>query len=216
MPRRFALASGLAIAIALALGNDAEAYKPSTHIDLDIRFENLEAFPGWTFYLKFRRSASANQPESVQAIELKPGAATRITAQHVSDTYILAMPRGQKIELPEAVNDEWLRHVPAGGLQTAPLTTIPKGKKFPGHPGDLRRRKSEIVYRVRIEGAAMDATCVAWNGSDTEPYFTPDKIMMLIQCAPVAAVVLVLTLILYLVSRRAEAARAGPNHKSGQ
>ena len=169
MAKRFVSLITCGVGLVLAMANDANAYKPATNIDLRIRFENLQDFPEHTFFLKFRRGSSYERNESLQLIELKPGSATAIVASHIGDVFLLALPRGQKIEVPEAVSDEWIRFVPPGALQTAALTTVPKGRKLPGHPGDHRRRNSEIVYRVRIDAAAIEATCVDWISFDPPP-----------------------------------------------
>jgi hypothetical protein len=105
----------------------------------------------------------------MRLIDLQKDMSAHFRAQRVGEVFLFAVPRGQEVDLllAELAGEEWLRNVPAGSLQSAPLLT-PEGKLFPGHPGDVRRRHSEIVYRVKMKDGILEVICIAWKRTSTK------------------------------------------------
>jgi hypothetical protein len=167
------------------------------NLDLGFQFRNLDKFPKYDFYLKYERGERGlpgqKDPVSVgfYLTKLSSGTLTRMDGQGTrhSDIYLIAVPRGQAIAVPEKPGPNWLKTPPAGGLQSAPL----KGEGKDGGLGNVY----DLTYDVRIEGDKLHADFVE---SKLNAFWTNVWIIIGSVCAacilvPLAFIVLVVVLI---------------------
>jgi hypothetical protein len=159
MAYRFLLATFLVFACEIL----ARANSPYEGLNMRVRVEGIEEFPQFDFYLKYREFAQ-DGAEAMRLSLLRPGEPALLEAKRVEQMVLLAVPRGQGVQIPEAKadGDAWLKNVPAGGLQSDVLKT-PEDAEFPGKRFDSRRHGTVIVYRVQIDNGKLIATCVEWK-----------------------------------------------------
>ena len=164
MRLQWLLSACVTVTIVGQLYADVASILPRTNIDIRVRFENLDEYPNFDFYLKYELGYAMylTKVESNKMIRLE-GVGTR-----VSDVYLMAIPRGQVAdphkhrEYPD--KDNWLRTPQKGALQSPGFPEV-----FNGH---------EIDYRVQIEDNQL---YVIWVKSRTPwfPHEATDQLALL-------------------------------------
>ncbi len=167
MKNRFQLVVAVAVLVVHAVPIVARAdagFGFRRDLNFRVRFENLDDYPAYDFYLKF--SLGAGTPyASPHLTKVNSGRPTQLQGQgnRLTEVYLLAVPHGQEVGRPPTVADggKWLSDIPSGGLQSDSL------------PGD--KAQTELTgefdgftcsYRVRIEGNNL---AVTWVGAEAPP-----------------------------------------------
>lgn len=135
-------------------------FRPA-HLEIQVRFENLDEYPGYDFYVKYGRGGSLLEVSNVL-----PGKPVHVwnhrVAMPITSVFLMAVPRGQEVSLPPRPAGDWLTEVPANGMQSSPLTASASGTLL---SADFHN--AEVVYRIRIDGNRLEAVWVATHESKT-------------------------------------------------
>jgi hypothetical protein len=132
---------------------------PRPRLDIQVRLENLDEYPGFDFYLKYGLAPG------IELLKVPPGSPVHVWNHRgvpITPVYVLAVPRGQEVSQPSALTGDWLTKAPTAGLQSAPLTASESGTLL-----SVDIDGAEVVYRVRVEGNRLEAVWVATHESKT-------------------------------------------------
>ena len=156
---------GIALTVAafLALAGPLRAdmgFFPAAHLDIQIRFENLDEYPGYDFYVRYGQGGSWLVMANV--LPSKPVHVWNHRVAPITPVYLLAVPRGQEVSQLSRPTGDRLTDVPANGRQSAPLTASESGTLL---SADFD--KAEVVYRIGMEGNRLEAVWVATHESKT-------------------------------------------------
>jgi hypothetical protein len=188
---RSRLVSVLALFVGFTISGRAcaDAGFGSTTIDLTLTFQNLADYPDYDFYLKYGRS-NGNPRSKFFLTKVEPNSPTRLAGEgrHRTDIYLLAMPRGQRISVPENGQADWLSAVPSNGLQSTPLKGSPAG--------DALGNDSAATYQVKINASQLEVKCTeAKSTASHEGAWILAVLGVICAAVPIAAGVVVVLLI---------------------
>jgi len=137
-------------------------FRPA-HLEIHVRFENLDEFPGYDFYLKY--GLSPGNPYALVLDKVPRETAFGVSNHRVmpiTPVHLLAVPRGQEVAQPPRPAGDWLTEVPGNGMQSPPLTASAAETLL---SADFHQ--AEVVYRIRIDGNRLEAVWVATHESKT-------------------------------------------------
>ena len=188
----------MSAALAFTPSSSADAGIPAPSVDLGFLFKNLDKYPDYDFYLKYGHGRG-DPTGRVFLTRVQSETYTRLegSGNRHSDIFLIAVPRGQAVALPEkGPNREWLRAPPEGGRQSSALKGDPAGGGSLGNGYD-------ITYQVRLEGDHLE---VEWVESNLNAWWSNARLIAILIAAacvliPIAIVVFVVLLIVRL-SRR--------------
>ncbi|HYV36320.1 MAG TPA: hypothetical protein VE988_11485 [Gemmataceae bacterium] len=133
---------------------DVIGFWPRRDLDVRVRFENLSDYPNHDFYLKYGLG-SGNPNAGLHLTRIQPDSVTRLegNGSRATELYLLAVPRGQKVEQP-----------PTGPDNRKWLTTSSNGAALQSWPfPDMQLEDLNgytLVFRVRIDQDRLEVTLV--------------------------------------------------------
>ena len=166
---------------------------PSAGLDLSLVFKNVGDFPDHEFYLKYER-AFGGARKNLHKVE--PGTPMRLEGRRLglSSIFLIAVPRGEKMAVPEKDDKKWLNNAPPGGLQSQPLKGDAAGNPL------LEFNGYDITYRVRIDGDRLEVDCI--ETSLNSWWSTARLIAILVGAACILIPIAIIALVVLLIVRR--------------
>jgi hypothetical protein len=154
-----------ALAVVILLAGPARAdigFGPRPTLNIQVRFENLEDYPRYDFYLKYGLG-TGNPSGFFHLTRVHPATLTLLegNGSRMTEVYLLAAPRGQSVSPPQGqMDNKWLTEAPSGALRSTPLPT-----HSPGTTLSEGLNGYSLDYRVHIEGDHLEVTCVGQTQS---------------------------------------------------
>lgn len=142
--RAICFVSAIIALLGLPASARPDAGFPSPSINIKIRFENLDQYPNYDFYLKYGLSRGRPAPHITK---LESGTMTQLEGRgnRVTSVFLVAIAKGAPPPKAEDKQD-WLSKAPPGGLQSEALPGLDNGV--------------EATYRAHIEGETLRAEFV--------------------------------------------------------
>jgi hypothetical protein len=125
---------------------------PGPNINVHVRFENLDDYPDFDFYLKYGLS-NGNVYRKHTLTKLASGVATRLEGEghYLTRVYLVAVPRGKAPPaIPDLNEDDsgWHERTAPGTIQSPPLAVSAEDSGY------------ICPYRATLEGKVLGATAL--------------------------------------------------------